>query len=123
MKLFDRFFGNTAKSRNEALIADKLAEIAGVEKAQAKDRLTIQERIDGIDNKVAALRKERKRIETEMETADRLNAVQLKKLQTELAELWTQKETLDRPTDIEAPAGKTLTIRTGETDSRKTQPY
>ncbi len=111
--LFDRWLGRSAMSRNEALIALKLDEIARVEKQQSSDRLDIQARIDAIDTKVNELKRQRRRIETEMATADKLNATRMEQLTAELAELRANEAALNQPDVITAAEGRTLTIKTG----------
>ncbi len=111
--LLDKWLGRSALSRNEAQIALKLDEIARIEKQQSSDRLDIQARIDAIDTKISDLKRQRKRIQTEMDTADKVNITRLQQLAAELAEFQANKVALNQPDTITAAEGRTLTIRTG----------
>ena len=108
MTFFDRWFGHTAASRNERLIAEKLAEISQIEAAQANDLRTIQRRIDRIDTKMFDLKRQRESVRNELETAKRLNEQRAQQIRAELAELQAQEFLLAQP---ETPR------------DRKTQPF
>ncbi|HMV49131.1 MAG TPA: hypothetical protein PLD20_12970 [Blastocatellia bacterium] len=109
----NRWFGNSALSRIELLIGDKLAEIALVTRRQADDERTIQKRIDDVDTKIVALKKERQRIENEMTSARQINHTQLSRLQSELADLRAREMHLSQPETLMVPSGGSVTIKTG----------
>ena len=111
--LLDKWLCRSALSRNEAQIALKIDEISRTEKAQADDLLTIQRRIDRIDTQIFDLKKQRKSVEKELATAERLNGQRLAQLAAELAELKANEAALSQPDVITAAEGRTLTIKTG----------
>lgn len=111
---FDRWIGRSALGRAEALIAQKLDEIAQTEKFQIADELSIQKRIDDLDTRITALRKERRRVESEMQSARNRNQKRAAQLLAELNELSANADSLSKPNIIGTPASKTIEFRSVE---------
>lgn len=114
IQFLNRWFGNSALSRVETLIGDKLNEIALVRRRIADDERGIQKRIDDVDVKIAALKKERQRIEDEMTSAKQINLTRLSQLESELADLRAREKHLLQPETLMVPSGGSVTIKTGE---------
>lgn len=112
-KFLERWIGNTALSRSEKLIADKLDEIARISGSQDADLRAIQKRINRVDVRINGLKKDRELILDEMESAKRINETRNAQLNAELAELQAQARQLSQPEVLTIPAGESVTIRTG----------
>lgn len=113
-KKLNLVLGRSALGRIESLIARKYDQIAQIEKIQFDDQISIQKRIDDLDTKIAGLRRERRRIEAELESAKNRNKQRIEQLRSELAELEANARALESPDIIGTPNGKTIEFRSIE---------